>query len=240
MSEPGVRDLRPSSVSQHVVLHALHTGVLSHFGAIGRLIVLHLCRHKPGSSGYDAEQHNDAPHEVSRCLLNILAPGLSPSTIQLPPNADGWMFLREDCCCPGTRVSLKTTRFVLTSDYSRNPRHQNHNLHERERERERALELWGMKNKVLGSGPDVMKLNSQQLHSVSRRLSGSHRCCEMRHYFLQSYLRDWLWARASYPSWQNQPPSLCVDSSLSIFCSSGPAVLLHTCSSELKMVQQQS
>lgn len=121
------------------------------------------------------------------------------------------MFLREDCCCPGTRASLKTTRFVLTSNYSRSPRHQNHNL--QERERERALQLWRMKNKVLGSGPDVMKLNSQQLHSVSRRLSGSHRCCEMRHYFLQSYLRDWGWAPACCPSWQNQPPSLYVDSS---------------------------
>lgn len=46
MPEPGVRDLRSSSVSQHVVLHALHTGVLSHFRAIRRLIVLHLCEDK--------------------------------------------------------------------------------------------------------------------------------------------------------------------------------------------------
>lgn len=50
-SEPSVGDLRPSSVPQDIVFHALHTGVLSHFGAVGRFIVLHLCRHKPGSSG---------------------------------------------------------------------------------------------------------------------------------------------------------------------------------------------
>lgn len=49
MSEPCVGDFRSSSVSQHVVLHALHTGVLSHFRTIGWLIVLHLWnhRHKP-------------------------------------------------------------------------------------------------------------------------------------------------------------------------------------------------
>lgn len=46
MPEPAVRDFRSSSVSQHVVLHALHTGVLSHFRAKCRLIVLHLCKHK--------------------------------------------------------------------------------------------------------------------------------------------------------------------------------------------------
>lgn len=46
MPEPSVWDLRSSSVSQHVVLHALHTGVLSHFRAICRLILLHLCEHK--------------------------------------------------------------------------------------------------------------------------------------------------------------------------------------------------
>lgn len=46
MCEPGIRDLRSSSVSQHVVLHALHTGVLSHFRAICRLVILHLCKQK--------------------------------------------------------------------------------------------------------------------------------------------------------------------------------------------------
>lgn len=46
MPEPAVGDLRSASVSQHVVLHALHTGVLSHFGSVRRLVVLHLCKHK--------------------------------------------------------------------------------------------------------------------------------------------------------------------------------------------------
>lgn len=46
MPEPAVGDLGSSSVSQHVVLHAFHTGVLSHFRAKCRLIVLHLCKHK--------------------------------------------------------------------------------------------------------------------------------------------------------------------------------------------------
>lgn len=46
MPEPGVGNLRSSSVSQHVVLHAFHTGVLTHFRAIRRLVVLHLCKYK--------------------------------------------------------------------------------------------------------------------------------------------------------------------------------------------------
>lgn len=46
MPEPGVGNLRSPSVSQHVVLHAFHTGVLTHFRAIRRLVVLHLCKYK--------------------------------------------------------------------------------------------------------------------------------------------------------------------------------------------------
>lgn len=46
MSEPGLRDLRAAPVSQHVVFHALHTGVLTHFGAVRWLVVLHLCKDK--------------------------------------------------------------------------------------------------------------------------------------------------------------------------------------------------
>lgn len=46
MPEPGVGNLRSSSVSQHVVLHAFHTGVLTHFRSICRLVVLHFCGYK--------------------------------------------------------------------------------------------------------------------------------------------------------------------------------------------------
>lgn len=46
MPEPGVGNLRSSSISQNVVLHAFHTGVLTHFRAIRRLVVLHLCKYK--------------------------------------------------------------------------------------------------------------------------------------------------------------------------------------------------
>lgn len=46
MPEPGVGDLRAPPVSQHIVLHALHTGVLTHLGAVRRLVVLHLCKDK--------------------------------------------------------------------------------------------------------------------------------------------------------------------------------------------------
>lgn len=46
MPKPGVGNLRSSSVSQHVVLHAFHTGVLTHFRAIRRLVILHFCKYK--------------------------------------------------------------------------------------------------------------------------------------------------------------------------------------------------
>lgn len=44
MPEPAVGDLRPPSVSQHIILHALHTGVLSHFRAVRRLVILYFCK----------------------------------------------------------------------------------------------------------------------------------------------------------------------------------------------------
>lgn len=46
MSQPGVGDLGSSSVSEDVVLHALNTWMLSDFGSIRWLVVLHFCKHK--------------------------------------------------------------------------------------------------------------------------------------------------------------------------------------------------
>jgi len=52
MPDPGVGDLRAPPVPQHAVLHALHTGVLSHLGAVCRLVVLHLCGHATTAKYY--------------------------------------------------------------------------------------------------------------------------------------------------------------------------------------------
>lgn len=82
--------------------------------------------------------------------------------------------------CSGTRtMSLKTTsQLLLTSNYSLNLRHQNHNLppffkklfyvaEQHGKVESTALKPWKIKkNKVLGLDPDLMKLKSQQLQSV--------------------------------------------------------------------------
>ena len=40
---PAGGDVRPASVSQHQISHAVHTGLLAHFGAKGWLVAPHLC-----------------------------------------------------------------------------------------------------------------------------------------------------------------------------------------------------
>lgn len=86
--------------------------------------------------------------------------------------------------CSGTAtMSLKTTfQFLLTSNYSLDLRHQNHNpppffiffpetfffmlQNEHGKVESTTLEPWKIKKNVPGPDPDLMKLKSQQLQSV--------------------------------------------------------------------------
>lgn len=83
MPEPAVRDLRSASVPQYVVLHALHTGVLSYFRAIRRLIVLHLCKEKHTTKIWAAHHHPTFQNKslMSLCLAASSIMFLSPGTL---------------------------------------------------------------------------------------------------------------------------------------------------------------
>lgn len=51
MVKPGAGDLGSPSVSQDIVLHAFHTGVFSHFGAEGGLVLFHFWQEKKQTQG---------------------------------------------------------------------------------------------------------------------------------------------------------------------------------------------
>lgn len=87
MPQPGVRDLGSSSVPQHAVLHALHAGVLSNLGAIGRLVLLHLCRHSKHSQMFyfrvKTEMQKDEEREKQ---VNASVGGATLIRLQPQPN----------------------------------------------------------------------------------------------------------------------------------------------------------